>query len=212
MSDLIPKRPKRPRPGSPLEFATPKMSYADIEGRLADAVGTKDRDLLGIFVNQVVAAGELGDPSDDLEVNFLLSAIEDILSNQSNGGVAKVMLAAQYAAVHVKMMQLTRRFNHTLDLEQLEIIGRLLSSLGRTSVALHEALTRGHRDITVGHVSVREGGQAIVGSVTQNQRETTNAVPPRPLLTDAKAVPMPILEESSERVPVPVSRTEQSKR
>jgi hypothetical protein len=56
------------------------MSYADIEGRLADAVGTKDRDLLGIFINQVVAAGELGDPSDDLEVNFLLPAIEDILS------------------------------------------------------------------------------------------------------------------------------------
>lgn len=123
MSDLIAKRPKRPRPGSPLKFATPKMSYADIEGRLADAVGTKDRDLLGIFINQVVAAGELGDPSDDLEVNFLLSAIEDILSNQSNGGVAKVMLAAQYAAVHVKIMQLTRRFNHTLDLEQLDIIG-----------------------------------------------------------------------------------------
>ena len=80
-------------------------------------------------------------------------------------------------------------------------------------MALHEALTRGHRDITVGHVSVSEGGQAIVGSVTQNQRETRhNAVPPQPLLTDAKAVPMPILEESSERVPVPVSRTEQSKR
>jgi hypothetical protein len=116
------------------------------------------------------------------------------------------MLAAQYAAVHVKMMQLTRRFNHTLDLAQLEIIGRLLGSLGRTSVALHEALTRGHRDITVGHVSVSEGGQAIVGSVTQNQRETPNAVPPQPLLTDAKAVPMPVLEEHNDPVTAPVSR------
>ena len=42
--------------------------------------------------------GELGDPSDDLETSFLLSAIEDIVSNQSNGGVAKAMLAAQYTA------------------------------------------------------------------------------------------------------------------
>jgi hypothetical protein len=208
MNDIA-KRPKRPRPGSPLKFATPKMSHADIEGRLADAVGTKDRDLLGIFINQVVAAGELGNPSDDLEVHFLLSAIEDVLSNQSNGGVAKAMLTAQYAALHVQMMRLTRRFNRTLDLEGLEIIGRLLSSLGRTSVAHYEALTRGHRDVTVGHVSV-SGGKAIVGSVTQNQRETSNAAPPQPLLTEAKAVPMPILEEGSERVPVPVPRTEES--
>jgi hypothetical protein len=112
MSDTKPttsRQAKRPRPGSPVKFANPKMSYAETQDRLAKAIGTQDRDLLGTFINQVVAVAELGEPSDDLEVTFSVSVIEDILSNHSNGGVAKAMLA-QYTAVHAMIMTLARRF------------------------------------------------------------------------------------------------------
>jgi hypothetical protein len=204
------RRAKRPRWGSPLEFANPKMSYAETEDRLAKAIGTQDRDLLGTFINQVVAVGDLGQLSGDLEVNFSVSAIEDILSNQSNGGAAKAMLAAQFTAIHTMIMTLARRFSRIVaEPERLEIIVRQVASLARTSVAQYEALNRVHAGVAVGHVC-----QAIVGSVTHNQQEpaTQNAGPPQPLLADAKSVPMPIVQESDDRIQVPLSRAEESKR
>jgi len=207
-------RAKRPRWGSPLKFEKPKMSYTETTERLVKAVGVEDPEFLSHFINQVVAAGELGEPSDDHETTFLLSAIEDILSNESNGGAAKAMLAAQYAALHVAVMTLSRRFKRVYDLENVEIVARLLSSLARTSVAQYEALNRLNTRVSVGHVSVNEGGQAIVGSVTHNQQEpaTQDTARPQPLLRDAKAAPMPVIEECEERVTVPVSRIEESKR
>ena len=211
MSDIatttIP-RAKRPPRGSPLKFEKPKMSYAETEERLVKAVGTDDPHFLSHFINQVVAVGELGKPSDDHETTFLLSAIEDILSNQSNSGASTAMLAAQYAVVHVAVMTVSRQFMRISDLQCLDVVGRLLSSLARTSVTQYEALNRLHPGVTVGHVSVTDGGQAIVGSVTHNQQEPMTQKTAPPLLSDAKEVPMPKIEESEERVPIPVSRTE----
>ena len=125
------------------------------------------------------------------------------------------MLAAQYTAVHAMIMTLGRRFSRIVaEPERLEIIVRLVGSLARTSVAQYEALNRVHVGVTVGHVSVNEGGQAIVGSVTHNQQEpaTQNAGTRQLLLADAKTVPMPIIEDGDERIPAPVSRTEESNR
>ena len=204
-------RAKRPRPGSPLEFEKPKMSYAETTARLVKAVRTDDPDFLSTFINDVVAVGEVGEASDDRETNFSLSVIEDILSNQSNGAVAKAMLAAQYTAVHAAIMRVARLFTRVIDPQYQYMIGRLLSSLARTSVAQYEALNRLHTGVTVGHVSVNDGGQAIVGSVTQNQQEPmTQTAPATPLLSDAIGIPMPKIEESKERVPIPVSHTEDS--
>src|SRR6516225_450209 len=201
-------RPQRPRRASDLKFAKPKMSHADTEKRFARAIGTQDGDFLNSLMQQVVAVGEMGNPSDDLEVSFFFSAIEDILSNQSKGGVSKAMLAAQYTAVHAAIMRLARSFARTVEPEWLEIKGRLLASLARTSVAQYQALNHIPTGVTVGHVSVNEGGQAIVGSVTHNQQEPAaqKAAPPQPLLADAKSVPMPIIEASDERVPITTSQ------
>jgi len=190
------------------------MSSAETEKRLANVIGTQDPDFLSSLIHQVVTAGELGDPSDDLEVTFLLSAIEDILSNQSNNGAAKAMVAAQFAAVHVQIVKLARSLNRTIDPLHLDILGRLFNSLARTSVAQYQALTQSHTGVTVGHVSVNQGGQAIVGSVTHNQQEPTTTekdASPQPLLAEAKSVPMPIIQESDDRIPVPLSRAEESK-
>ena len=107
-------------------------------------------------------------------------------------------------------MRVARLFTRIVDLQYQDMIGRLLSSLARTSVAQYEALNRLHTGVTVGHVSVNVGGQAIVG-VTQNQQEPmTQTAPATPLLSDAIGIPMPKIEESKERVPIPVSHTEDS--
>ena len=57
------------------------------------------------------------------------------------------------------------------------------------------------------HVTVNEGGQAIVGNVTQNAACTEpNKVPAPPLsITDAKLAPMPLVSEQQAE-PVPARR------
>jgi hypothetical protein len=69
--------------------------------------------------------------------------------------------------------------------------------------ALKRYRTGGEQKVTVQHVMVGEGGQAIVGNVTQERREgaPTNSAAPL-ALEDKKMVAMPTIEE---RMKVPVA-------
>jgi hypothetical protein len=206
------RRPGRvPRQASKQKFTDPNVSYGEIEKRIATALGIQDPDFLESFLRQAICAAELGEPSDDLEVNFLLSVIDAVLSN---GDAAKGMIAAQFGVVDVQIMRLARVINRTIDPIELDILGRLFNNLLRTSVAQYHALKENRSGVNVGHVSVNEGGQAIVGSVTHNQSEATaeKHAPTQPLLTDAKIVPMPIIEDDKERDAVALSVNRQVKK
>jgi hypothetical protein len=67
--------------------------------------------------------------------------------------------------------------------------------------------TGGEQKVTVQHVSVNEGGQAIVGNVTQTAPETAPGKPANvtPALTDARKPAMKIIDEPA-RAPVAVRR------
>jgi len=69
-------------------------------------------------------------------------------------------------------------------------------------------LTGVEQKVTVQHVSVQEGGQAIVGNVTQSPREPApeKVAASPPALTDARTAPMPIIEEAKEGVRIPAQR------
>jgi hypothetical protein len=197
---LLPERPRSRQ----LNIPKPDMSTAALESRLVKAVGSRDPDFLRGLLSQLIAAGELGRETDDYEVNFLLSVVEGVEPRD----VAEAMLAAQMAMVHVASVRLARRFNRSVGIPQEESVGNAFNKLMRTFTTQMEALTRyrtgGGQNVTVGHVSVK----AIVGNVTQGQHEAAldNAAPSQTLLVDAKAVPMPNVEESKERVPVSASR------
>lgn len=81
------------------------------------------------------------------------------------------------------------------NVEQLDSAGCAFNKLAQTYVAQMEALKRyrtgGEQKVTVQHVSVNDGGQAIVGDVVQaprpsNRQRPTNATE---ALTDAPATP-----------------------
>jgi hypothetical protein len=79
--------------------------------------------------------------------------------------------------------------------------------------ALKRYRTGGEQKVTVQHVSVSEGGQAIVGNVTQAPpktplEKTANSLP---ALTDAQQTPMTITGEP-ERAPAPVRRSRKDER
>jgi hypothetical protein len=124
----------------------------------------------------------------------------------------ETMLAAQMAAVHMASMTLARRLAQVEDIPHQDSAERAFNKLTRTFVSQMEALKRyrtgGEQKVTVQHVSVSEGGQAIVGNVTQAPRVKApgQTAASQPALTDAKAAPMPIIDESTERARIPERR------
>ncbi len=86
----------------------------------------------------------------------------------------EAMLAAQMAAVHNAVMTFARRLNHVENIPQQDSAERAFNKLARTFAAQVEALKRyrtgGEQRVTVEHVTVNEGGRAIVGTVTHGGR------------------------------------------
>jgi hypothetical protein len=79
--------------------------------------------------------------------------------------------------------------------------------LARTYAMQMEALKRyrtgGEQKVTVQHVSVSEGGQAIVGNVTQPAGGTPEKpVTTTPALTDKRQEVMPIIETPGQVLPL----------
>jgi hypothetical protein len=79
------------------------------------------------------------------------------------------MLAAQMAAVHNATMTFARRLAHVDIIPQQDSAQNAFNKLARTFAAQVEALKRyrsgGEQKMTVQHVHVADGGQAIVGNV-----------------------------------------------
>jgi hypothetical protein len=81
----------------------------------------------------------------------------------------EAMLAAQMAAVHNATMTFARHLAHVDNLAQQDSAQTAFNKLARTFAAQLSALkdyrSKGEQKMTVQHVHVGEGGQAIVGNV-----------------------------------------------
>jgi hypothetical protein len=114
----------------------------------------------------------------------------------------EAMLAAQMAAVQMAVMTFARRLAHVETIPQQDSAERALNKLARTYATQMETLKRyrtgGEQKVTVQHVSVSEGGQAIVGNVTHTRAQPEPAQTAKPLaaITQAQQTPMPIVSDS----------------
>ena len=83
----------------------------------------------------------------------------------------EALLAAQMAAIHNATMVAARRLNHVETIPQQDSASTMLNKLARTFASQVEALKKyrsgGEQTIKVQHVTVNDGGQAIVGNVSQ---------------------------------------------
>ncbi len=133
---------------------------------LMKAVGTTNVDFLDGLLKQLANAGSQGSEVDVDGLNFMLSVVKGIGPEDE----VESMLAAQMAAVHMATMTFARRLAHVETLPQQDSAERAFNKLARTFAAQVEALRRhrtgGEQKVTVEHVHVHQGGQAIVGSVT----------------------------------------------
>lgn len=174
---------------------------------LAEALGTADWDFVDGILTQLAAVTADSRGVDESKLNYLLSVIKGIDAKDQ----IETMLAAQMAVVHMTAMKFAQHFSYIESLPQQDSTERIVNKLMRTFVLQMEALKRyrtgGEQKVTVQHVSVGEGGQAIVGNVTQAARENKSKdQKTAPLaVTDARQEAMPILEEPKREV-VPMRR------
>jgi hypothetical protein len=169
---------------------------------LMDALGTGDLDFYHGLLNQLATAGSKGGQVNEHKLNFMLSVMKGIQPREQ----LEAMLAAQMAAVHMAIMTFAQRLADVENIPQQDSAERAFNKLTRTFTTQMEALKRyrtgGEQKVTVQHVSVAEGGQAIVGNVTQAQRENVPgkaAASPPLALSNSNVVPMPTIDESKER-------------
>jgi hypothetical protein len=138
------------------------------EQLMADALGVADRDAMHGILQQLVKASVNGRKPDAANLAFMISMVEGIRPRDA----IEAMLVAQMVSVHVSAMRCAHHLSCAEDLVQQESAGRALGRLARTFPAQIEALNRyrnnGAPAVTVQNVSVQEGGNAIVGNVTQH--------------------------------------------
>jgi hypothetical protein len=106
-------------------------------------------------------------------------------------------------------MTVAEQLAHVENIPQQDSAERAFNKLTRTYATQMEALKRyrmgGEQKVTVQHVSVSEGGQAIVGNVTQAAHQTRRdkAAASPPALTHSQTPAMPIVgEPASATVPL----------
>jgi hypothetical protein len=167
---------------------------------LAEALGTVDGDFVTGLLTQLSNATSQDQRPNETAINFLLSVIKGAKPKDQ----FEAMLAAQMAAVHT--MKFTRQLANVESIEQQDSAERALNKLARTFAMQMEALKRyrsgGEQKVTVQHVSVNEGGQAIVGNVNQAASGTAAEKPvtTTPALSDARQQALPIIETTPAQV------------
>jgi hypothetical protein len=169
---------------------------------LMQAIGTSDEDFLSGVIEQLSACGLLTDTNEERRLNFVLAVVKGIEPQDE----IEAMLALQMAAVHLSSMRFAGQLVYIEHTPQPDSVQRALNQLARTYTMQMDALKRyrsGGAHVTVRHVSVSEGGQAIVGTITHAPRKPRAAAradrtarAAAPSITPPQEQPMPLIVEA----------------
>ena len=168
-----------------------------------EALGTADCDFTEGLLHQLTYLNSGNKEINEGQLHFMLAVVKGIRPKDH----LEAMLAVQMAVVHLKTLQSAKLLDRVDTLQQQDSVVSALNKLARTFTAQVEALKRyrtgGEQKVTVQHVSVSEGGQAIVGNVTQAKGE----IAPKklanitPALTDARK-PAFTIDDKPDHAPV----------
>ncbi|RFC68339.1 hypothetical protein [Mesorhizobium denitrificans] len=136
---------------------------------IMEAIGTADPDFVQIALEQLTKLAIPGAtaPCTPEALNASLALVRGIRPQDE----VEAMLAIQMSAIHMATMTTAARLSVAKEVTWIELHEKALNKLARTFTTQIEALKRyrskGEQKVTVEHVTVNEGGQAIVGTVTQ---------------------------------------------
>ena len=121
------------------------------------------------ILDQIGNVVSIGPKLDQGAINFALAFIDGIKPKDQ----LETMLAVQMAAIHTATITFARRLAHVENISQQDSAERTLNKLTRTFTTQMDALKRyrstGEQKVTVQHVTVNDGGQAIVGTVERSK-------------------------------------------
>ena len=160
-------------------------SHCDEDGhryRLADVFGTRSMQFVSAMLKGVGTATEDHSASNDygpgspdqLAFNAALAVIDGVRPKDE----IEAMLAAHMALTNIALLELVARTRGAIaghlyqgnGIQRLDVLGNLTTKFMRTYTMQVEALARkrrrGEQIVTVKHVHVHAGGQAVVGNVT----------------------------------------------
>jgi hypothetical protein len=169
------KRPPRPNVSASMTYGAAQVTFSHAAPDVAqplfmESLGTADADFMSGLLAQLVGLAWNGSSVNEQDFKFLLATVAGVEPKDE----VEAMLAAQMAAVHNATMASARRLKVAETSQQRDTSGRAFNKLARTFVAQVEALKRyrtgGEQKVTVEHVTVNDGGQAIVGNVTPGGR------------------------------------------
>jgi hypothetical protein len=180
---------------------------------LQEAIGAGSGEFLATILVQLCSVCTTKDTVNEAQLNLMFSVLRGIHPRDQ----MEAMLGIQAAAIHWEIMSQLERVAGLTGTVQQEIPIGSINGLARTyaklMVTLKQYRTGGEQKVTVQHVSVNEGGQAIVANMTHDTRgSVSKQFADKPLaLTNSRQEPMPIIEEQQrEREALPARRKQKS--
>jgi hypothetical protein len=170
---------------------------------LMETCGTTDQDFLDGILSQLANVGRQGRTVNERDLNFMLAVVKGIEPRDQ----VEAMLAAQMAAVHNATMTFAHRLANVDNIPQQDSAERAFNKLARTFAAqvsaLKEYRSKGEQKMTVQHVNVGDGGQAVIGTINSPGRAVDEKTGEQPhALGYAQGAQMPRVIET-ERATVP---------
>jgi hypothetical protein len=189
--------------------------HSDEEGhryRLADAFGTRSLHFVHAMLNGIGKATEdhsenhgfcPGSPDQDA-FNAALAIIDGVRPKDE----IEAMLAAHMAVTNIALLELVARTRGAIaghpyqggGIKRLDVLGNLTTKFMRTFTMQVEALAKkrrkGGQKVTVKHVHVHAGGQAVVGNIShrsgrgviKNGQQARERTAPTPALSESPSV------------------------
>jgi hypothetical protein len=181
---MLPYRIEDRGPGARVRYA----DHSDDDGhryRLADAFGTRSLQFVYSMLNGLGKAtadhsqdhGFSPGSCDEVAFNAALAVIDGVRPKDE----IEAMLAAHMAVTNVALLELVARTRRAIaghmyqgnGIKRLDVLGNLTTKFMRTYTLQVEALARkrrkGEQNVTVKHVHVHAGGQAVVGNVSHRE-------------------------------------------
>lgn len=138
---------------------------------LMEGLGATDREAFSRLLQGLAGFGGNSPEQCKVVVNGLIGKVTSIAPKDQ----VEMMLAGHMAVTDELIMTMARRLNQAETVTHQDSALNALTKLSRTYTAQMEALRKhrhgGQQKVTVEHVTVNEGGQAIVGNIEDGGRK-----------------------------------------
>ncbi|MDJ1007870.1 MAG: hypothetical protein QNJ13_08605 [Paracoccaceae bacterium] len=174
---------------------------------MSNALGVKDNVRVSHRINEITQLLYLPESFSEDEITVRLARAIELYESLAPTDGAEAMLAQQMVGTHHAALECLRRAalpNQSFEGRDMALrhASKLMSLYEKQMSALNKSRGKGQQKVTVEHVHVAAGGQAIVGNVeagappTRRSGQTKAVASTSPALENSPDAPAPFAERS----------------